>query len=125
MRTSLPVTWSACLLLSVAFRSISGHVMIADENRDGDGVDRKQQHVAAAESRVLDMESIFSGFAKSMISRTGGTSSQVLKQKKKHWVFSELCIRIIPKKKKNSKLNIVERLSRTYYVSTIFHQHNS
>lgn len=67
----LPIK-SVCLLLMLVARSISGHVI--DHNhatKDGE-IERK-----VSEPRVLDMESIFAGFANSMIGRTGTTSSQV------------------------------------------------
>lgn len=70
---------SACLIMLWAIRSsgVSGHAIV-DRDHRGPPEDR----TAAAEigeSRALDLESIFAGFAKSMISRTAGaTSSQVL-----------------------------------------------
>lgn len=60
-----------CLLLLVA-RSILGHVIEDRDHAEDEGTDRK-----SAEQRGLDMESIFAGFAKSMIGRTGASSSQV------------------------------------------------
>lgn len=69
---------SVCLLL-LAGRAV-GHAI--GENRadyEDAGIaaaDRKRD--ASQQPRVLDMESIFAGFTKSMISRTGATSSQML-----------------------------------------------
>jgi len=67
---------SVCLLL-LASRAV-GHAIgdnRADHDDAGTAADRKRD--ASQQSRALDMESIFAGFAKSMISRTGPTSSQV------------------------------------------------
>jgi len=68
---------SVCLLL-LASRAV-GHAIgenhAADYEDAGTAADRKRD--ASQQPRVLDMESIFAGFAKSMISRTGATSSQV------------------------------------------------
>ncbi|CAI6350561.1 unnamed protein product [Macrosiphum euphorbiae] len=67
---------SVCLLL-LASRAV-GHAIgenhAADYEDAGTAADRKRD--ASQQPRVLDMESIFAGFAKSMISRTGATSSQ-------------------------------------------------
>ncbi|XP_025204328.1 uncharacterized protein LOC112601109 [Melanaphis sacchari] len=70
---------SVCLLL-LASRA-AGHAIGENHGADyehssGIGEDRKRD--TSHQSRVLDMESIFAGFAKSMISRTGTTSSQML-----------------------------------------------
>jgi len=68
---------SVCLLL-LASRAVQGHAIgdnRADYDDTGIAADRKRD--ASQQSRALDMESIFAGFAKSMISRTGATSSQV------------------------------------------------
>jgi len=67
---------SVCLLL-LASRAV-GHAIgenRADYEDAGIAADRKRD--VSQQPRVLDMESIFAGFAKSMISRTGSTSSQV------------------------------------------------
>ncbi|KAE9545232.1 hypothetical protein AGLY_000775 [Aphis glycines] len=68
---------SVCLLL-LASRA-AGHAIGENRGEDYDdstgiGTDRKRDE--AHQPRVLDMESIFAGFAKSMIGRTGSTSSQ-------------------------------------------------
>uniref|UniRef100_A0A2S2PQC0 Uncharacterized protein n=1 Tax=Schizaphis graminum TaxID=13262 RepID=A0A2S2PQC0_SCHGA len=70
---------SVCLLL-LASRA-AGHAI--GENRgadyeDSSGIDVDRKRDASHQPRVLDMESIFAGFAKSMIGRTGATSSQML-----------------------------------------------
>lgn len=68
---------SVCLLL-LASRAV-GHAIgenRADHEDAGTAADRKRD-ASQLEPRALDMESIFAGFAKSMISRTGPTSSQV------------------------------------------------
>jgi hypothetical protein len=62
---------SMCMLLVVT-RSISGHAIDSHDHVEDEGADQKP-----AEQRELDMESIFAGFAKSMIGRTGASSSQV------------------------------------------------
>lgn len=66
------------VLLAIGF--VSGHT-IGRENHgpegELEGLHRADGDRKGPESRVLDMESIFAGFAKSVISRTGGTSSQV------------------------------------------------
>ncbi|XP_025424606.1 uncharacterized protein LOC112693651 isoform X2 [Sipha flava] len=63
---------SMCMLLVVT-RSISGHAIDSHDHVEDEGADQKP-----AEQRELDMESIFAGFAKSMIGRTGASSSQLL-----------------------------------------------
>lgn len=66
----MQVITSVCLILLLAIRSISGHAI----NQSNHHTENRME----AQSRGLDMESIFAGFAKSMISRTAGaTSSQV------------------------------------------------
>jgi len=72
-----PTRIAAVCLLLLASRAV-GHAIgenHADYEDAGTAADRKRD--ASQQSRVLDMESIFAGFAKSMISRTGATSSQV------------------------------------------------
>lgn len=81
-----PVTASVIIYLALlALRSVSAHAI---DGRDyagtgGGEVDRTNVEGGAtvvhkdAEARVLDLESIFGGIAKSMVSPTGGTSSQV------------------------------------------------
>lgn len=76
---------SVCLLL-LAGRAVQGHAIgdnRADYDDTGFAADRKRD--ASQQSRALDMESIFAGFAKSMISRTGSTSSQVQNNTYIHW----------------------------------------
>lgn len=68
---------SVCLLL-LAGRAV-GHVIGengADHDDAGTAADRNRD-ASQLQPRALDMESIFAGFAKSMMSRTGATSSQV------------------------------------------------
>lgn len=64
---------SACLLLLVAFQSVSGHALDHHPKRGvyGDGGTGDQ----GPKAKALDMESLFAGFAKSMIGRQ--SSSQV------------------------------------------------
>ncbi|XP_060868150.1 uncharacterized protein LOC132943260 isoform X2 [Metopolophium dirhodum] len=73
-----PTRVAAVCLLLLASRA-AGHAIgenRADYEDAGTAADRKRD--ASQQPRVLDMESIFAGFAKSMISRTGSTSSQML-----------------------------------------------
>lgn len=81
-----PVTASVIVYLALlALRSVSSHAIDGRDHAgiDGGDVDRTNAEDGAAvvhkdaEARVLDLESIFGGIAKSMVSRTGGTSSQV------------------------------------------------
>lgn len=70
----------AFLIILLVVRFISGHTMVRENRVIDDGLDERQggdRDRKGPESKVLDMESIFAGFAKSVISRTGGTSSQV------------------------------------------------
>lgn len=67
-----------CLLL-LASRA-AGHAIGENRGEDYDdstGISTDRKRDEAHQPRALDMESIFAGFAKSMISRTGSTSSQV------------------------------------------------
>lgn len=69
------------LIILLVVRFISGHTIDRENRVVDDGLEGSMQignrDRKEPESRVLDMESIFAGFAKSMISRTGGSSSQV------------------------------------------------
>lgn len=84
----MPVTASVVIYLALlALRSVSAHAIAGWDHAvtgvDGGEIDRTNAKDGAAivhkdvEARVLDLESIFGGIAKSMVSRTGGTSSQV------------------------------------------------
>ncbi|XP_008187036.1 uncharacterized protein LOC103310459 [Acyrthosiphon pisum] len=71
-----PTRIAAVCFLLLASRA-AGHAIgenHADHEDAGTAADRKRD--ASQQPRALDMESIFAGFAKSMISRTGATSSQ-------------------------------------------------
>lgn len=69
---------SVCLLL-LASRA-AGHA-IGENHRDhyygDDAGSADQKGNVPQQSRALDMESLFAGFAKSMIGRTGHSTSQV------------------------------------------------
>lgn len=73
MATPARTIASACLLLLVALQSVSGHALDHHPKRGAYGDDGTGDQ--GPEAKALDMESLFTGFAKSMIGRQ--SSSQV------------------------------------------------
>lgn len=73
MDTPTRTVASACLLLLVVFHSVSGHALDHHPKRGAYGDDGTGDQ--GPKAKALDMESLFAGFAKSMIGRQ--SSSQV------------------------------------------------